>query len=139
MCGGKEDQGLGGFSIEDAEGGYAIAFPKDSELTEELNNELKKMMENGEIDAIIKKWFDPESEEALKEEVKIDNAGKKVLKMATSADYAPFEFIDTEGTGDFVGLDIDIAKAITEKSWIWTRNSRYGFWRFDFCITKWTS
>ena len=47
-----------------------------------------------------------------------ENAGdsnKKVLKMATSADYAPFEYIDTKGSGDFMGIDIEIANAITEK------------------------
>ena len=47
-----------------------------------------------------------------------ENAGdsnKKVLKMATSADYAPFEYIDTKGSGDFTGIDIEIANAITEK------------------------
>lgn len=46
------------FTIEDTDGGYAIAFPKDSELTEKFNQELKKMIENGEIDNIVKKYFD---------------------------------------------------------------------------------
>lgn len=35
--------------------------------------------------------------------------------MATSADYDPFEYKDTEGNGDFVGIDIDIARALAEK------------------------
>ena len=35
------NQEIGGFTIEDADGGYAIAFPKDSELREEFNKELK--------------------------------------------------------------------------------------------------
>ena len=48
------------FTIEDAEGGYAIAFPKGSELTEKFNAELKAMQENGELDKIIKKYFDAE-------------------------------------------------------------------------------
>ncbi|MBS4191160.1 transporter substrate-binding domain-containing protein [Bacillus sp. FJAT-49705] len=49
---------LEGFTIEDADGGYAIAFPKNSKLTEEFNKVLKEMIDNGEIDAIIKKWFE---------------------------------------------------------------------------------
>ncbi|WP_445493182.1 transporter substrate-binding domain-containing protein [Niallia sp. 03133] len=37
--------------------GSAIAFPKNSKLTEEFNAELKKMKENGEIDKLVVKWF----------------------------------------------------------------------------------
>jgi len=54
----EKNKDVSGFTVEDAEGGYAIAFPKDSELTEEFNNTLKEMIENGEIDKIIKKYFD---------------------------------------------------------------------------------
>lgn len=49
-----------GFTVEDTDGGYAIAFPKDSKLTEEFNNVLKEMIDNGELDEIIKKWFEGE-------------------------------------------------------------------------------
>ncbi|WP_412081021.1 transporter substrate-binding domain-containing protein [Virgibacillus tibetensis] len=38
---------------------------------------------------------------------------KKVLKMATSADFPPFESRDTKG--DFEGFDIDLAKLIAEE------------------------
>ncbi|KAB2338444.1 transporter substrate-binding domain-containing protein [Cytobacillus depressus] len=47
-----------GFTVEDADGGYAIALPKNSELTPEFNKALKEMLDNGELDAIIKKWFE---------------------------------------------------------------------------------
>lgn len=41
---------------------------------------------------------------------------KKTLIMATSADYPPFEFIDTSsGQQEIIGFDVDIAKYITEK------------------------
>jgi len=40
----------------------------------------------------------------------------QTLVMATSADYPPYEFVDTSGgTEEIVGFDIDIAKAITEE------------------------
>lgn len=39
------------------ESGSAIAFPKDSELTEAFNQELEKMKENGELDALVTTWF----------------------------------------------------------------------------------
>ncbi len=110
--GGDTNQEIGGFTIEDADGGYAIAFPKGSELKEKFNNELKAMIDSGEMDELIKKWLDPESEKAIESE---NNSDGEVLKMATSADYAPFEYIDTEGTGDFTGLDIELAKVITAR------------------------
>lgn len=37
--------------------GTAIAFPKGSELTEEFNTALKEMMDSGEIDELVVKWF----------------------------------------------------------------------------------
>lgn len=38
------------------ENSFAIAFQKDSELTEIFNDELNKMLENGEMDKLIIKW-----------------------------------------------------------------------------------
>ena len=43
------------------EAGSAIAFQKNSDLTEKFNTELKKMMENGEMEKLIVKWFSGES------------------------------------------------------------------------------
>ncbi|PLT27858.1 transporter substrate-binding domain-containing protein [Peribacillus deserti] len=43
--------------VDEGEAGSAIAFQKDSKLTEEFNAELKKMKENGELDKLIIKWF----------------------------------------------------------------------------------
>jgi len=54
----KTNDDLQSFTIEDSEGGYAIAFPKDSELTEEFNKVLKEMLEDGTIDTIVKKYFE---------------------------------------------------------------------------------
>lgn len=54
----EENKDIAGFTIEDADGGYAIAFPKGSDLTDEFNNELKAMIDSGEIDTIIKKYFE---------------------------------------------------------------------------------
>ncbi|MGM0834594.1 MAG: transporter substrate-binding domain-containing protein [Bacillota bacterium] len=44
-----------------------------------------------------------------------ENGDKKVLVMGTSADYPPFEYIDTEKGEEIIGFDIDLAKAITEE------------------------
>ncbi|USK58724.1 transporter substrate-binding domain-containing protein [Peribacillus asahii] len=44
-----------------------------------------------------------------------ENEEKKVLKLGTSADYAPFEFVDTAKSDEIIGLDIDIVNAIADK------------------------
>jgi polar amino acid transport system substrate-binding protein len=41
---------------------------------------------------------------------------KKVLKMATSADYPPFEYVDTTKGSEIIGFDIDLANALAEKT-----------------------
>lgn len=38
--------------------GSAIAFPKGSALVGDFNKELKKMKDSGELDNLVKKWFD---------------------------------------------------------------------------------
>ncbi len=40
---------------------------------------------------------------------------KKVLVMGTSADFAPFEFVDTAISDEIIGFDIDLANLIGEK------------------------
>ncbi|AIE60653.1 transporter substrate-binding domain-containing protein [Bacillus methanolicus] len=41
--------------------------------------------------------------------------GKKVLIMGTSADYPPFEYVDTAKSDEIIGFDVDLAKAIAGK------------------------
>ena len=50
----------------------------------------------------------------LTEEGTSDNKEAKVLKMGTSAEFPPFESVDPKN-GEFVGFDIDLAKAITNE------------------------
>lgn len=45
-----------------------------------------------------------------------DEAGRGVLTMATSADYPPYEFVETAGGAEeIVGFDVDIARHIAEE------------------------
>ncbi|MDE3839511.1 ABC transporter substrate-binding protein [Bacillus methanolicus] len=55
----EKEKNLAGFTISDdpEEAGSAIAFPKNSELTDDFNKVLKEMKENGELDKLIVKWF----------------------------------------------------------------------------------
>ena len=54
------------------------------------------------------------SGEKTTEEGTSDNKEAKVLKMGTSAEFPPFETVDPKN-GEFVGFDIDLAKAITSE------------------------
>jgi arginine/lysine/histidine transporter system substrate-binding protein len=59
----EKNKDLNGFTILDEsaeETGSAIAFPKNSELTAEFNNALNEMIENGEMDKLVVKWFSGE-------------------------------------------------------------------------------
>ncbi|BCB04658.1 transporter substrate-binding domain-containing protein [Bacillus sp. KH172YL63] len=47
-------------NVNEEEAGSAVALPKDSELTAEFNEALKKLKENGELDKLAEKWFDGE-------------------------------------------------------------------------------
>jgi ABC-type amino acid transport substrate-binding protein len=40
---------------------------------------------------------------------------KKVLIMGTSADFAPFEYVETAKSSDVIGFDVDLAKLLGEK------------------------
>jgi len=43
------------------ESGSAIAFPKGSDKTAEFNKVLKEMKDSGELDKLVKKWFEDQS------------------------------------------------------------------------------
>jgi polar amino acid transport system substrate-binding protein len=40
---------------------------------------------------------------------------KQTLRMATDANYPPYGFYQTTGSGESIGFDIDLARAITTK------------------------
>ncbi|HEY4623646.1 MAG TPA: transporter substrate-binding domain-containing protein [Solibacillus sp.] len=44
-----------------------------------------------------------------------DGGNKKTLVVGTSADYAPFEFVDTATSDEIIGFDIELIKTIGDK------------------------
>ncbi|MDB9493210.1 transporter substrate-binding domain-containing protein [Spirulina major CS-329] len=52
----------------DGESGSAIAFPKDSPLVEEFDAALTELKDSGELDKLIKKWFEDYYNEQAAEE-----------------------------------------------------------------------
>ncbi|WGG44105.1 transporter substrate-binding domain-containing protein [Rossellomorea sp. DA94] len=47
-------------NVNEEEAGSAVALPKDSELTGEFNDALKKLKDSGELEKLAEKWFDGE-------------------------------------------------------------------------------
>lgn len=116
---GTEDKELTGFMMPASdEAGYAVAFPKDSQLTEEFNESIAEMKEDGTLDELILKWFgtgDIEADDQEEDTEGEDVSGEKEkLVMGTSADYPPFEYIDTASGSDIIGFDIEIANYIAD-------------------------
>ena len=68
-----------------------------------------------------------------------DNKEAKVLKMGTSADYAPFEYIDTAKGEEPTGIDIELAKTITEKLGYKLEIQDMDFGGLISVSSKWTS
>ena len=46
----------------------------------------------------------------------------KILKMGTSADYPPFEYVDTAVSDEIIGFDIDLAKMVAKELGYESRN-----------------
>ena len=90
---------------------YAIAVKKgNTELLEQVNACLQQMKEDGRFDTIAAAFI--EGDEAALEELAALPApeGDTVLRMATNAEFEPFEFRDEQN--EITGFDIEVAKAI---------------------------
>lgn len=90
---------------------YAIAVKKgNTELLEQVNACLQQMKEDGRFDTIAAAFI--EGDEVALEELAALPApeGDTVLRMATNAEFEPFEFRDEQN--EITGFDIEVAKAI---------------------------
>ena len=68
-----------------------------------------------------------------------DNKEAKVLKMGTSADYAPFEYIDTAKGEEPTGIDIELVTIIAEKLGYKLKIQDMDFGGLISVSSKWTS
>lgn len=96
-----------------AEEEYGIAVNKDDpELLMQIDRALQELRDDGTLDAIAKAWIqDGETQTAYEAEKK--KTGRKELIMATNAEFPPYE--SKLDTGDIVGIDVDIMKAVCDK------------------------
>ncbi len=98
------------FSIDEA----AICISKDkTELKEQINQALAELKEEGIIQQIMDHYLDEEKEgtQTYISPSDIDRSNG-TLVVATNAEFAPYEYIEN---GNIVGIDMDIAQAITDK------------------------
>ena len=94
---------------EKSEQGFAAR--KDSGYLPELNGALNELRADGTLTEISEKYLKTDATGAPPESP-IRSAG--VLRVGTEGTYAPFSYHDP-GTGELVGYDIDVARAVGEK------------------------
>jgi His/Glu/Gln/Arg/opine family amino acid ABC transporter permease subunit len=108
---------------EKSEQGFAAR--KDSGYLPELNRALNELRADGTLTEISEKYLKTDATGAPPA-TPIRSAG--VLRVGTEGVYAPFSYHDP-ATGELVGYDVDVAKAIGEKLGV----------RVEFVETPWDS
>ena len=88
---------------------YAIAFAKNSDLTEEVNGALEALIADGTVKAVIDKYISGKENDLKFQQ---DAEGKEELKMATNANFPPYEYHENN---EILGIDAEIAAAICDK------------------------
>ena len=90
---------------------YAFAVKKgNTQLLDELNTAIAELKKDGTFDKINKYYLGLDGGEQYKKVEGINY--KSDLKVATNAEFAPYEFKDGE---KFVGIDMDVMQAIADK------------------------
>ena len=94
---------------------YAIAFAKDSELTEKFNGAMAGLIESGTFDAIVNDYLEAMSNDEEPQHTYQTPEGTEypngTLVMATSADFPPYEYYDGDKV---IGIDAEVAQAICD-------------------------
>ncbi len=98
------------FAIEE----YAIAVAKENtELLANINAAIAQLKENGTIDKIISNYIGDETQGTYQytspEGLERPNG---TLKMATNAEFEPYEYYDANQ--NIIGIDVDLAQAIAD-------------------------
>ncbi|MDD7740483.1 MAG: transporter substrate-binding domain-containing protein [Lachnospiraceae bacterium] len=92
---------------------YAICVAKDnSELKDKLNSALAELKEDGTFDSIISNYIGENAGNSPYESPADTDRSNGTLKMATNAQFPPYEYYEGEG---IVGIDADVAQAICDR------------------------
>ncbi len=106
------NEGLKILDTEYANEDYAICFQKNSDIKEKVNSALKDLIADGSVKAIVDKYISGGDVELNGVPVTPVDTDKPNLKMATNAEFPPYEYID----GDkYYGIDVEVAKIIADK------------------------
>ncbi|MGN1408563.1 MAG: transporter substrate-binding domain-containing protein [Eubacteriales bacterium] len=104
-CSGSSSKGVKVIDIDLTEEEYAFGVDKDQpELLEQANAFIKKIKEDGTLDAICNKYFG-DGEPVAVTSAALDDS-KNQLVVATNAAFEPFEYTDGDS---YYGIDMEIA------------------------------
>lgn len=99
------------YAVED----YAICFQKgNTDLKEAVDGALKKLIEDGSVEAIINKYInaDGTTDSLVGVPIAAEDTDKPNLVMATNAEFPPYEYIDGDS---YYGIDVEVAKIIADE------------------------
>ena len=98
------------FTLEE----YALVIAKENdELLEKVNGALTKILNDGTVDSIVKNYIGTDEEKGnFPYETKDVDRSNGVLKMATNAEFPPYEYHENN---EIVGIDVDIMRAICDE------------------------
>lgn len=109
------NEGLKILDTEYAVEEYAICFQKgNTELKDAVDGALKKLIEDGSVEAIVNKYINANGSTDGLVGVAIDaeDTDKPNLVMATNAEFPPYEYIDGD---NYYGIDVEVAKIIADE------------------------
>ncbi|MCU9533772.1 ABC transporter substrate-binding protein/permease [Streptococcus sp. CSL10205-OR2] len=96
-------------------GSFAFAVKKGSQheyLIDDFNHALKQMKENGSYATIIKKWTSLDTD-AIGDASKKATPLKDTYHLVSDSSFAPFEY--QNDSGEYVGIDLELIKAIAKQ------------------------
>ncbi len=86
---------------------------ENTALQATLNEGLKKLKENGKLDALIETWLrNTPTDEELTAQVIPEMKGEQVVKIAITADCPPLDYVDV--TGKPCGFNVALLSALSE-------------------------
>ncbi|MDD4848963.1 MAG: ABC transporter permease subunit [Bacteroidales bacterium] len=90
--------------------GAALALPKNSDLTEKINQIIRKFKKEGVLDEMINRWMNSKSDGYEIQQIPIsENENARVLKIAISSGREPMVFVQNN---QIVGMDIELSQRI---------------------------
>lgn len=110
-CADKNDVTAKVIEIELTDEDYAFGVDKDQpELLEQVNDFIKKIMDNGTFEEICSKYFGDGTPSPV-QSATLDTS-KDQLVVATNAAFEPFEYKDGDS---YLGIDMEIAYLLAQK------------------------